>query len=252
MSLLEVRALTVRFGGSTAVDGIALAAERGQLVGLIGPNGAGKTTTVDAITGFVACSGTVTFNGRQFDGGSGWRGRPVSPTRRARAGLARTWQGADLFNDLSVRDNLRVAGEKLPPTEVDRVLGLLGIGEQAGESVTALSHGQRKLVGVGRALAASPMMICMDEPAAGLDTAESLQLGHRIRSIADDGTAVLLIDHDMGLVLTICDVIYVLDFGLVIASGTPGEIRSNDRVIEAYLGQRSKGQEKEEPTEVGS
>ena len=252
MSLLEVRDLTVRFGGSTAVDGIDLVAEAGQLVGLIGPNGAGKTTTVDAITGFVACSGSVTFGGAPFDGAARWRGRPVSPTRRARSGLARTWQGADLFNDLSVRDNLRVAGEKLPPTEVDRVLGILGIGEHAGESVTALSHGQRKLVGVGRALAASPKMICMDEPAAGLDTAESLQLGRRIRAIADDGTAVLLIDHDMGLVLTICDVIYVLDFGSVIASGTPGEIRNNERVIEAYLGRRTKGQEQGEPTGVGT
>jgi branched-chain amino acid transport system ATP-binding protein len=252
MALLEVRDLVVRFGGSTAVSGIDLVAEPAQLVGLIGPNGAGKTTTVDAITGFVACTGTVTFDGTRFDGATGWRGRPVSPTKRARAGLARTWQGADLFDDLSVRDNLRVAGEQLPPTEVDRVLGLLGIDVHAGESVTALSHGQRKLVGVGRALAANPKMICMDEPAAGLDTTESLQLGERIRSIASDGTAVLLIDHDMGLVLSVCDVIYVLDFGIVIASGTPAEIRNNDRVIEAYLGKRNRDQEQGEPTGVTS
>jgi branched-chain amino acid transport system ATP-binding protein len=250
MPLLETKGLTVRFGGSTAVAGIDLVVDEGQLVGLIGPNGAGKTTTVDAITGFVPCTGSVTFDGRPFDGGSGLLHRPVTPTRRARAGLSRTWQAADLFDDLSVRDNLRVAGQKLAPAEVDGLLELMAITEHADEPVTALSHGQRKLVGVGRALAARPRMVCMDEPAAGLDTTESLQLGERIRAIANSGTAVLLIDHDMGLVLSVCDLIYVLDFGSVIAHGTPSEIRTDDRVIEAYLGRRDKAKEHGAPEEV--
>jgi ABC-type branched-subunit amino acid transport system ATPase component len=241
-SLLDVEQLSVSFGGSKAVDGLSLKVDAGKLVGLIGPNGAGKTTTIDAITGFVPCTGSVDFDGSTLVKVKGRRLHTVSPTRRARLGLARTWQGAELFVDLSVLDNLRVAGERVPDAELRTMLADLGIDEFAESTVGALSHGQRKLVGVARALAARPKLICMDEPAAGLDTAESLSLGRRIRDIVDRGTAVLLIDHDMGLVLSICDYIYVLDFGRLIAEGTAAQIRTDDRVIEAYLGRRHREQ----------
>jgi branched-chain amino acid transport system ATP-binding protein len=242
MALLEVQGLSVAFGGSKAVDGITLQVESGQLVGLIGPNGAGKTTTVDAVTGFVPPTGSVTFGGILLDGPGRFRRHALSPTKRARLGLARTWQSAELFVDLTVMDNLRVAGERNADAALEEILESLGLLATSGDLVTALSHGQRKLVGVARALAASPKLVCMDEPAAGLDTKESEHLGKRIREIADHGTAVLLIDHDMGLVLSISDYVYVLDFGKVIAQGPPAEIRANDQVIEAYLGRRHKEQ----------
>jgi branched-chain amino acid transport system ATP-binding protein len=236
--LLEVRDLRVTFGGAHAVDGVSLDVASHQLVGLIGPNGAGKTTTVDAVTGFVPSSGTVRFNDVYLQSPGKRRDQSLPPARRAHLGLARTWQGADLFVDLSVLDNLRVAGEHLSVDEHLAILASLGIADLAGGSVLALSHGQRKLVGVARALAAKPALICMDEPAAGLDTTESQFLGHRIRAIADAGTAVLLIDHDMGLVLGICDYVIVLDFGKVIAEGPPSKIRSDQGVLDAYLGKR--------------
>ena len=239
MTLLEVEELAVSFGGSRAVDGVTLEVSEGQLVGLIGPNGAGKTTTIDAISGFVPSQGTVLFKGAPFQRAR--RGRSDlsrSPTQRARLGLSRTWQGADLFVDLSVMDNLRVAGERRRDEDLTSILSNLGIEGLAGSSVLSLSHGQRKLVGVARALAAAPALVCMDEPAAGLDTQESQLFGQRIRGVADEGTSVVLIDHDMGLVLGICDYIYVLDFGHVIAQGPPAEVRTNPAVLEAYLGSR--------------
>jgi len=245
MALLETRMLSVRFGGKVAVNEVDLDVEPGKLVGLIGPNGAGKTTSIDAVTGFVRCSGQIRFDGIDIKG--------MSPKDRARRGLARTWQSAELFDNLTVRENLQVAAEHVDARGLVReilhpfrrtrspqtqYLEELGIDDIADEPIELLSHGQRKLVGVGRALASNPKLICMDEPAAGLDTRESEQFGQRIRKIADAGTAILLVDHDMGLVLSICDYLYVLDFGVLIAQGSPMEIRGNDKVIEAYLGRR--------------
>ena len=248
MAVLSSSGLTVTFGGKNAVESLNLKVEQGQLVGLIGPNGAGKTTTIDALTGFVPARGVVTFDGEEIE--------DRSSTQRARAGLARTWQSSELFDDLTILENLQVAAERVTiagfirdlfkprnddVSELMAILASLDLDHAAHLLPTELSHGQRKLVGVARSLAAKPKVLLMDEPAAGLDTEESRELGTRIRGLVDGGLSVLRIDHDMGLVLTICDYLYVLDFGQLIAEGTPAEIRADDKVIGAYLGQRHGG-----------
>lgn len=220
-ALLSVRDLTVRFGGVRAVDGISFDVREHQLHGLIGPNGAGKTTTLDALTGFVSGEGRVLFDGHDLGG--------LAPHQRARLGLVRTFQSLELFDDLTVRENCLVAGS-------DHPLDQLGLRDFAERRPTELSLGHRKLVAVARALASSPRLLLLDEPAAGLDTAESAVFGDALRSLVDGGTTVLLIDHDMGLVLGVSDHVTVLDFGRVIANGTPAEIRSDSTVIDAYLG----------------
>lgn len=247
MSLLETDGLTVTFGGLNANDAVSIRVEAGAFVGLIGPNGAGKTTFIDAITGFVPTSaGTATLDGADL--------LAMKPHERARAGLSRTFQSLELFDDLSVEDNLLVAAERprwnsflgdfVRPSrstgveeQVDWALGVLELGEHRHASPGDLSHGQRKLVGVARALTSEPKLVLLDEPAAGLDTAESQVLGSRLRSFLEHDITVFLIDHDMGLVLNVCDYIYVLDFGKVIATGTPNEIREHPEVIKAYLGE---------------
>jgi branched-chain amino acid transport system ATP-binding protein len=242
-AVLTTAGLSVRFGGVHAVEDVELAVEEGQLVGLIGPNGAGKTTFIDAITGFVGYTGVVELDGRDLAG--------LPPHARARRGLARTWQSTELFDDLTVRENLgvgaerpsffalaaEVVGRRIPTAESpEEALQLLGLVAIADAMPAELTQAQRKLVGVARAIAMRPRLLCLDEPAAGLDTRESADLGQRLRQIADAGTTTLLIDHDMGLVLTICDRIVVLEFGKVIAAGPPDEVRRDARVVEAYLG----------------
>ena len=226
-AVLRVNGLSVAFGGVHALSDVDLEVREGELVGLIGPNGAGKTTLIDAVTGFVHYSGTVELDGRDV-------GR-LAPYQRARLGLGRTWQSTDLFDDLDVRENLTVAAPK-DTGEVDGTLASVGI-DVASEAMPAqLSQGQRKLVGIARALASSPRLVCLDEPAAGLDTNESRQLGARLRELADQGQSTLLIDHDMGLVLSICDRVVVLEFGRVIADDVPDVVRRDPNVISAYLG----------------
>jgi branched-chain amino acid transport system ATP-binding protein len=245
--VLETHGLTVRYGGVHALTGVDLEVLPGSLVGLIGPNGAGKTTFIDATGGFARSSGRVLLDGVDIS--------KLAPHRRSRRGLGRTWQAADLFDDLSVRENLRVAavqpslgrttrellgGRERAVDAIDLALAELGIEELAHRGAGELSQGQRKLVGVARALAGRPRVLCLDEPAAGLDSEESRDLGRRLRRVVDSGTAMLLVDHDMGLVLSVCDLVFVLDFGKLIARGTPDEIRREPAVVEAYLGRAAR------------
>jgi branched-chain amino acid transport system ATP-binding protein len=242
-TILSARNISVTFGGVHAVVDANLDVEQGELVGLIGPNGAGKTTFIDAITGFVGHRGTTTLDGTDIT--------KLSPHERARRGMARTWQAIELFDDLTVRENLTVAAThpSLMTTlkdiftnrtqgaeSVDEALDVFGLAPLAEATPTELTQGQRKLVAVARALAARPKLLCLDEPAAGLDAQESVAFGRHLREIVDRGTPILLIDHDMGLVLGISDRVVVLEFGKVIAVGTPSDVRADPRVVAAYLG----------------
>ena len=227
-SVFNARGVSVSFGGVRAVAGVDLEIEEGELVGLIGPNGAGKTTFIDAVTGFVRYQGTVELGGTRLDG--------LPPHARAQRGLARTWQTVELFDDLSVRENLTVAAKGGGAASVDKELELLDLVAVADSMPWELAQAARKRAGIGRALVARPRLLCLDEPGAGLDVRQSRELGALLADIADSGTAVLLVDHDMGLVLSACDRIVVLESGAVIAQGTADEIRGDERVISAYLG----------------
>ncbi|GAA2365799.1 ABC transporter ATP-binding protein [Dactylosporangium salmoneum] len=240
--VLATTGLTVRYGGVLANTDISIRVDKHEVVGLIGPNGAGKTTFVDAVTGFTPARGTVSVAGRRID--------RLAPHQRRLAGLARTWQAGELFTDLTVRQNIAVASGRGPlhnlwsdltgrrgsGDDVDAAMELFGLQFVADRRPGELSLGRQKIVGVARALAGPTRALLLDEPAAGLDTDESAEFGGHVRAIAASGLAVLLIDHDMNLVADVCDRVYVLDYGAVIADGTPGEVLADPAVRTAYLG----------------
>jgi branched-chain amino acid transport system ATP-binding protein len=238
MSRFEVVDVTVRFGGNLALADVSLDAEGGRVVGLIGPNGAGKTTLFNVITGLQPCShGRVVLDGKDVS--------RMSPTRRARQGLARTFQRLELFTMLTVRENIAVAADvhrrwartKVDiDRQVDEIIDRIGLRSVADTRVTALPTGQGRLVELGRALACEPRVLLLDEPAAGQDDTETERFSHLLRQLAADDVAVVLVEHDMKLVMEVCDTIHVLNYGQVLAVGTPDEIRAHEAVREAYLG----------------
>ena len=229
--LLSARDVTVRYGAVTAVDGVSFDLRSGEIVGLIGPNGAGKTTLIDAISGFATASGTVTLGGTTLNG--------LAPHRRSREGLGRTFQDIELYGELSVAENLAIAARRAPgdtAENVRNVLRMLEISHLSDVVAADLSQGERQLVAVARVLAGQPEVALLDEPAAGLDSTESRWLGERLRAARTHGVSMVLVDHDMDLVLSLCDRVIVLDLGSVIAEGTPDEIRRSPAVVNAYLG----------------
>jgi len=235
--LLTVSGVGVRYGGVVANEDVSFEVFPGEIVGLIGPNGAGKSTVLDAITGYARSTGSVELGGRRLDA--------LKPYQRSRDGMGRTFQGIELYDDLSVRENVEVGmtaarkrrgdGNQLADGNNDyfKILHLEAVADQP---VRQLSVGQRQLVSVARALAGRPDIVLLDEPAAGLDVTESRWLGGRLRAIRDAGTTIVMVDHDMSLVLDVCDRIVVLNLGKVVAVGPPAEIERNDEVKRAYLG----------------
>jgi len=230
--LLDVSHLGVRYSGIAALSDVDLEVRRGSITGLIGPNGAGKTTLLDALGGLTPSSGVVLFDDAPLVG---------APHTRARRGLARTFQGLDLYDQLTVAENARVGsnitrGHHDESERVEELLSDLGLTPVAETLVCDLSQGQRQLVSIARALAGDPLLVLLDEPAAGLASPESAWLGRHLETIRRRGTTILLVEHDMALVTSVCDEVYVLDFGQVISHGTPAEIRSSPEVVAAYLG----------------
>jgi branched-chain amino acid transport system ATP-binding protein len=251
-ALLELEAVTIRFGGLTAVSEVSMEIGPTDLAGLIGPNGAGKTTLFNLVTGvYQPTEGAIRFGGRPTAGC-----KPFELTAR---GVARTFQNIRLFRSLSVLDNVRAAmqvhrgegilnslvrggrflrAERAVELQAMELLGLFGLESVGNELATSLSYGDQRRLEIVRALATRPRLLLLDEPAAGMNPTEKLELARLIRRIRDDfQIAVLLVEHDMQLVMELCERIHVLDHGIKIAEGTPGEVRRNPRVIEAYLGE---------------
>jgi branched-chain amino acid transport system ATP-binding protein len=226
---LRVAGLTVAFGGLTAVDDVSFDVHPGEIVALIGPNGAGKTTVFNAICGLVRRRGTI-----EIDGAPAPR-RTAGLTAR---GVARTLQGLGLFTGLTVRENVLVpiAGERDADAQVQRRLDALGLAALADAPVAALSYPDRKRVALARALVTGPSLLLLDEPAGGLGADDIAALDGIVRTSAASGCAVLLVEHHVDFVMGLADRIVVLDFGRVIARGTPDEIRVDPAVEEAYLG----------------
>jgi branched-chain amino acid transport system ATP-binding protein len=232
--MLSLEGVSVRFGGVQALAGLDMAAERGTVTGLIVPNGAGKTTAFNVITGLQpAASGRVRLNGIDIS--------RVRPHQRARLGIARTFQRLELFGTLTVRENVLVAAESRASgrqalTRTDALIERVGLHRVPDEPVDVLPTGLARLVELARALASEPQVLLLDEPASGLDENETRSVGDLVTELAGSGIAVLLVEHDLELVLAACSLVYVLDFGRLIAQGTPDEIRANAAVQAAYIG----------------
>jgi branched-chain amino acid transport system ATP-binding protein len=238
VALLSAESIVVRFGGLSALDNASIEVEQGTVTGLIGPNGAGKTTFFNVITGLQAPNeGRVVFDGRDITG--------RSPYRRARMGIARTFQKLEAFSSLSARDNVLVAAEqrrklgrsgRSPARIADELLARVGIQDVADFMVGTLPTGTARLVELARALATAPKVLLLDEPSSGLDDNETAAMAALLHEFVAEGLAVLLVEHDMSFVMGTCDVITVLDFGKVLASGTPAHVGADPLVQAAYLG----------------
>jgi branched-chain amino acid transport system ATP-binding protein len=239
--LLECRDISVRFGGNRALDGVSVTAEEGTITGLIGPNGAGKTTLFNVVCGLLPpTSGSVLFAGRDIT--------REPPFQRARLGIGRTFQRLELFTSLSVRENIRVAGDIRnrwhrgridAAKEADRIVELLGLEQLADKKVSDIPTGMARRVELGRALMTHPKLLLLDEPASGQDEAETKEFGDLLLRLCAEGVAIFLVEHDVGLVMRTCSFIQVLDFGKLIATGSPEEIRTDQAVLDAYLGEGS-------------
>jgi ABC-type branched-subunit amino acid transport system ATPase component len=239
VQLLEARGLKVHFGGVRAVDGVDLVLAKGEILGLIGPNGAGKTTFVNALSGFQKpTAGTVLMNGRDVTG--------LSPHRLARRGLARTFQSVRLFPSLTVLENVELGGVgvgmRRPAARkwARELLERLKLDDKTSLYATGLPHGLERRLGIVRALAAKPTFLMLDEPAAGLNEQESDELVSSLMLIRDDfSCALVVIEHDMRLIMRLCERIQVLDYGRTISIGTPAQVRRDPAVLTAYLGRRA-------------
>jgi branched-chain amino acid transport system ATP-binding protein len=239
MPLLEVEDLMVQFGGVVAVAEAGFAAESGIVTGLIGPNGAGKTTCFNVISGLQRPTrGRVLLDGSDITA--------MSVHRRARRGIARTFQRLEAFGSLSVRENVRVAQDihagfkgvlRRERAEVDALLDRVGILAYANERADSIPTGTARLLELARCLASSPRLLLLDEPSSGLDEAETQDFGRLLQDLAAEGRGILMVEHDMDLVMSVCETIHVLDFGRVIASGTGSQVRSDPLVQKAYLGE---------------
>ncbi|MEO6887133.1 MAG: ABC transporter ATP-binding protein [Jatrophihabitantaceae bacterium] len=253
MALLEVKDVTVRFGGVTAVNNASFSVDAGIITGLIGPNGAGKTTLFNVITGLQPPThGSVVFRSRDVT--------KSTPNSRAKAGMGRTFQRLEAFGSLTVRENVLVAREifdgpagwfrRPPHAKVDELIERVGLVDYAGQRADSVPTGVARLLEIARALAIEPTLLLLDEPSSGLDEAETEQFGELLKSLAGEGRAILMVEHDMDLVMGVCDYIHVLEFGMVIASDTPEQIRSNRTVQAAYLGTSEPDPEAETDAEL--
>jgi branched-chain amino acid transport system ATP-binding protein len=253
LPVLRVEDVSVRFGGLLALDSVQLAAEAGRITGLIGPNGAGKTTLFNVITGLQAPTEGKVYIGDEEVTGS-------KPHKRARLRMARTFQRLEVFGSLTARENIMVAaeirngwskGDKTDPREItSAILERVGLTHVAEAPVDSMPTGLARLVELGRALATHPQLLLLDEPGSGLDHTESEALGDLLIDLAAEGMAILLVEHDVELVMRVCEDIFVLDFGKLIAQGPPAEIQQNAAVQAAYLGAENEELHSEDEEEI--